>query len=147
MERYRIKAASANFHSGILQLNDQQASARQHALEDLGDGLYEIKQPVQFKRGEELGFDGDVSKLLLEQLEVTDGPAIEDLKAPELIERIKAAETLDVLASLILKGEKRSTVLAAIKKREEELDEDDAGVEGSDESTGPADGTSDDSGE
>ena len=62
MRRIYVSGATAEFHAGVLELTPAQASARITSLDDLGDGLYQIKHPVQFKRGEELGFDGEINK-------------------------------------------------------------------------------------
>jgi len=69
MQRYIIIAIAASFSSGILELTPDQASSRAHALTPLGDGLYEVTQPVQFKNGEVVGFDGDTNKALLQLVE------------------------------------------------------------------------------
>jgi len=60
-----IAREGVTFHSGILLLTPEQAKARPRVLIPLGDDLYEIKQPTQFKLGEVLGYDGDVSKDML----------------------------------------------------------------------------------
>lgn len=62
MQRIIVTGPYAEFYAGILELTPGQAASRKHALSDLGDGLYEIKSPVMFKRGEQLGFDGDIGK-------------------------------------------------------------------------------------
>lgn len=57
-----IDPKGVTFHTGILLLSPDQARARTRLITPLGDDLYEIKQPVQFKAGEKLGYDGDISK-------------------------------------------------------------------------------------
>lgn len=69
MQRYIVIAIMAGFNSGILELAPEQASSRSHALASLGEGLFEIREPVQFKRGEIVGYDGDVNKALLQLIE------------------------------------------------------------------------------
>jgi hypothetical protein len=66
MERYEVVAPHVEIHTGILQLSKEQADARAHALDDLGEGLYQIRRPVQFKCGETFGYDGTVNKALLQ---------------------------------------------------------------------------------
>jgi len=66
MQRYIIIATVAGFASGILELTSGQASARTHALKPLGDSLYEVTAPVQFKNGEVIGYDGEINKSLLQ---------------------------------------------------------------------------------
>lgn len=68
MQRYTTKKTVC-LYSGILDLTPQQASSRLHCMDDLGEGLYQIKAPVQFKAGEEIGYDGDLSKELAESVE------------------------------------------------------------------------------
>jgi hypothetical protein len=75
MQRYTVTGHSVNIHSGILDLTHEQAASRLHSLTDLGDGLYEVLYPVQFKRGEEIGYDGEVNKNLLQSIESIDDPA------------------------------------------------------------------------
>ncbi|MDH5541968.1 MAG: hypothetical protein OEY64_03275 [Nitrospinota bacterium] len=75
MKKYKVIGASANFHSGKLQVTEEQFKARSHALKKLTDeagGTCEILSPVQFKRGEEIGYDGAVSKSLLADISPAD---------------------------------------------------------------------------
>lgn len=76
MQRYTVTGHSVNIHSGILDLAPEQAASRLHSLADLGDGLYEVLSPVQFKRGEEIGYDGEVNKALMQQI----APAVGEQK-------------------------------------------------------------------
>lgn len=71
MQRYLIIAAVASFAAGILELTPVQASARSHALKPLGDSLYEVTAPVQFKNGEVVGYDGEINKSLLQLITET----------------------------------------------------------------------------
>lgn len=73
MNQYLVKDSKGiTIASGILLLTAAQGNARAHALANLGEGLYEIRQPVQFKHGEVIGYDGDINKTLLERIvEVT----------------------------------------------------------------------------
>lgn len=68
MQRIIVTGLKAEFYAGILELNPAQAASRTDCLDNLGDGLYQIKGPVQFKRGEEIGFDGDINKALFSVL-------------------------------------------------------------------------------
>lgn len=70
MNRYEvINPKGVTLHSGVLQLSKGQASARTYALSSLKDDLYLIEKPVQFKCGEVFGYDGEVSKALLVEIE------------------------------------------------------------------------------
>lgn len=73
MRRYIVIAASANFNSGILELTREQAAPRGHSLDPLDKDLYLIKAPVQFKAGENIGYDGDVNKAMLALIEPEEG--------------------------------------------------------------------------
>lgn len=69
MKTYTVtEVTGVTIHSGILLLNDLQATARVNALINLGEGLYEIRGPVQFKCRETFGYDGEVNKALLEKI-------------------------------------------------------------------------------
>ena len=60
------KAARFMPGAGMLALTHAQYEARLHALMPAGKNEYIIKQPVEFKCGEVLGFTGEISKALLE---------------------------------------------------------------------------------
>ncbi|MCP3177300.1 hypothetical protein MJO47_09335 [Desulfuromonas sp. KJ2020] len=86
MKRYRVIGRVVTVNpGGVLQLKKEQAAPRAHALSDLKKGLYMVNQPVQFKNGEEFGYDGAVSKSLMVDLA--------DLKKLEEEEKKKRAET------------------------------------------------------
>lgn len=74
MKRFCVVGTKGvTLHSGVLQLSAEQASARAYALRSLGDDLYLIEKPVQFKCGEEFGFDGEVTKVMLVDLDPIEG--------------------------------------------------------------------------
>jgi|AMWB02.1.fsa_nt_gi ABC-type amino acid transport substrate-binding protein len=61
--------AVVNIHPGsVLLLSADQAARRVSSLDDLGDGLYLVKAPVQLKAGEVFGYDGDLNKAMAEQM-------------------------------------------------------------------------------
>jgi hypothetical protein len=66
--RYRI-TQPATIPAGVLGLTEQQAAARAYALKSIGHGLYEVLQPVQFKRGEQIDIDESAAKALLKLVE------------------------------------------------------------------------------
>lgn len=72
MKNYKVTAASVTIRSGVIGLSEAQAKDRAHLLKALGDGLYELLSPTQFKRGEEFGYDGDTNKVLLQHIQETD---------------------------------------------------------------------------
>ena len=91
MTKYKIvgKYASFNPSPGILELTDEQYARRKHALKKVdkkgraikkmeGVAIYEIIAPTGFKHGEVIGFDGDVNKLLMQELEDIEAAAEEE---------------------------------------------------------------------
>jgi hypothetical protein len=66
--KYRVTAAYVQLHSGILVLSKEQARDRMHNLRKVKSG-YEIVKPVQFKQGEEIGYDGELTHQLAEMLQ------------------------------------------------------------------------------
>lgn len=73
--RYVITGRAAAIHSGVLELTKEQARRRLHNLKDLGRGRYEVVKPVEFKHGEEIGYDGDIPKAMGDLLEPVDKEA------------------------------------------------------------------------
>jgi hypothetical protein len=70
-------------YSGILDLTSSQAVPRLSSLIPLGEGLYEIAGPVQFKAGEIIGYDGEVNKALIESLDTGIEAAADEAAADE----------------------------------------------------------------
>lgn len=69
MKKYKVIANAATFHSGTLQLTEKQFESRKYALAlTKKPGEFKVLMPVQFKHGEEIGFDGEVNKILLQDL-------------------------------------------------------------------------------
>lgn len=68
MTRYIVTGFTARFATGILSLNPDQAKRRAHNLQPLADGRFEIIHPVEFKAGEEFGYDGVVPKAMANEL-------------------------------------------------------------------------------
>lgn len=73
MKKFRVTDVYVAIHSGVLGLTEHQASLRTYGLKPIGDGKYEVKETVQFKRGEEFEWDGDVPRALAAQIEESDG--------------------------------------------------------------------------
>lgn len=85
-----INPKGVTLASGVLQLNKDQAGSREHALRKLGDGLFLIEQPVQFKLGEIFGYDGEAGKALLAEME-----PVEKTKAKSAKKAKPAADQAD----------------------------------------------------
>lgn len=67
-DKYIVTAVSARLAQGVLVLTKEQAAPRRHNLKEVGKGRYEIVNPVEFKRDEEIGFEGDLPKSMAENL-------------------------------------------------------------------------------
>lgn len=63
----------------VLQLKKDQAASRLHSLKNLKQGLYLVEKPVQFKLGENFGYDGPIDKTLLACL---DGLVLIEIEEP-----------------------------------------------------------------
>jgi hypothetical protein len=129
MDKYTIVAASVRLHSGVLSLTKEQAATRLHNLKALDKGHYEIVQPVEFKRGETIGYDGEISKAmgekLVRELTAKEKKAAEAKAAAEK----KAAEEAEAKA----KAEAEAQAKAEQEAREAAEAEAKATWEGSDE--------------
>lgn len=68
METYRVDTKSYRFFHGLVKLTENQAKLRGHQLKPRGEGIFEIIQPIEFKAGEELGYDGEVNAALLQNI-------------------------------------------------------------------------------
>jgi hypothetical protein len=74
MQLFQITSPFVQFHSGALRLTDEQARVRLGSITPTKEkGVYLIDSPVGFKRGEVIGFDGEMNRMLqLELVEKTD---------------------------------------------------------------------------
>src|SRR5688500_1242679 len=63
--KYKVVAPFIELHSGTLTLTKEQAGVRMHNLRKTKAG-YEIVRPVQFKHGEQIGYDGELTHMLAE---------------------------------------------------------------------------------
>lgn len=68
MKNYVVVIGAPILRSGTLRLTESQYINRSYCLKKLGDDLYEIVHPVQFKTGEKIGYDGPVSKSVHNEL-------------------------------------------------------------------------------
>lgn len=64
--RYQIIGRFIELHEGLIELDESQASRRGASLTAVGDGLYRINKPVQFKVSEVIGIDYDPPKPLID---------------------------------------------------------------------------------
>lgn len=105
MKKYVVTATVARFGAGaLLKLTPAQAAPRKHCLEFEGANVYKVIAPVEFKRGEELGAEGEFSKTMLQELAVKGKAAVDtdstqkDEKRTEKNTKIKAAPSIIKLA-------------------------------------------------
>ena len=89
MKLIRIKARMAEFSPGhILHLTEEQASPRIMNLEDLGEGRYHVERRVEFREGEIIGFEGDITPAIHELVELGDVP-LEGMDPLQLMARAR----------------------------------------------------------
>lgn len=84
MKFYTVTGRTAGFGAGQrLKLTRAQVDSRAHRLTlvDEKKGVYEATAPIEFKKGEAFGFDGDLPKTIAVLVEETKGGA-KDASAP-----------------------------------------------------------------
>lgn len=77
MAKYKI-LAPLTFGDGEISLTEAQAARRKHALTPLAKGRYKIVQPVQFKAGELIDYDGVLPKHMAAQVQAVSGVKAKD---------------------------------------------------------------------
>lgn len=83
MQKCIVTAKSVSFGPGHrLQLSKAQASIRSHNLNQIDGNIYEVTNQVEFKGGEEFGFDGEVPKALMQMVETDQKMKAEKKKSP-----------------------------------------------------------------
>lgn len=82
MNHYHTTATFSVGQGAIIELTAVQAQIRKDRLEAMGDGRYRTTQPMQFKKGEELGIDGEIPKAHQELVELLGGPKEAEKPAP-----------------------------------------------------------------
>lgn len=68
MKQYDVTALSVTINQGVLELSPEQAGIRRHLLTPIGEGQYEVRSPVQFKRGEKFGWNGEGNKTIMTEM-------------------------------------------------------------------------------
>ena len=82
MNKYQATAVT-NLVGGNVELDADQFRRRRHAVTKNEDGTFAVKDRIQFKAGEEFGYDGAVPKgmavdlMAEDEAEVTDEPVTE----------------------------------------------------------------------
>ncbi len=67
MKQYKSVEVT-NLNNGCVELDEDQARRRIHNLKEVGKGIFEIVNPIQFKVGEKFGYDGEVNARLAQSL-------------------------------------------------------------------------------
>ena len=73
MNKYQVTEA-VSIYTGLLELTEAQAKPRMHNLNHVQNNVYMVMQPVMFKAGEVIGYDGELPKAMLMQMENLDAP-------------------------------------------------------------------------
>lgn len=82
MNKFTIIGSPVRLNGGVLGLTEGQAKPRLHHLKaQKKKGTFEIIQPVVFKVGEVIRFDGDIPKSLAKLMESDDASKKDDLAA------------------------------------------------------------------
>lgn len=79
MNQYEVTATAVTINAGMLQLSLSQANRRRHLLKHVKDDMYEVISPVQFKKGEKIGYDGAVNKALLLEISPVEDSIVEKI--------------------------------------------------------------------
>jgi hypothetical protein len=89
--KYKVIATLTLGPGTKLGLSKEQAAARAHALDSAGKRTYLTKEPVQFKAGEEIVFEGELPKHAVELVESPDGAPADKPAAPASADPAQAA--------------------------------------------------------
>ncbi len=77
--KYIVTGKSVSIYGGVLTLSKELVTDRAHCLKPLTEkNKYEVIKPVTFKQGQEFGFDGELPKSAV--LELNDGKSLKDPK-------------------------------------------------------------------
>ena len=90
-----IAGSVVRLHSGKVKITKKQHARRQRLLgEYKKNGVYDVTSKIEFKAGEEFGYDGDIPKSMAEDLEELNARTQADKEASvkEAEEKRKAAE-------------------------------------------------------
>lgn len=94
MDKYIVTGMFARLSSGKLELTEKQAKLRSQNLERTDqDSVFNIVRPVDFKRGEVIGYDGAFPKAMAEVMEKEE--PIKPAKPEKPAKEIKPAEVAE----------------------------------------------------
>ncbi|OGT01878.1 MAG: hypothetical protein A2143_02350 [Gallionellales bacterium RBG_16_57_15] len=94
MSKY-IVTARLRLVCGVLTLSADQANPRAHALKPLGKNRFEIINPVEFKVGEKIGYEGELPKALADNLTSAEDTEKAAKKAADAEAKAKALAEAD----------------------------------------------------
>jgi len=98
MNKFTITGSPVRLVGGVLGLTEKQAQPRLHNLKaQKKKGTFEIIEPVVFKAGEVIGFDGDIPKSLAKLME-SDDESNQKSEAEMEAERLAAEEAARLAA-------------------------------------------------
>lgn len=105
MKTVTVQDQPLTVNSGQVQLTAAQALTRKHAIkpvevDDTGAGLYAVVSPLQFKKGEKFGFDGDMGKTGVLRDLAAEQAAATDAALAELLAKLKPETAAAVRAEL-----------------------------------------------
>jgi hypothetical protein len=106
--KYTVTSAPARIHTGVLVLNKEQARRRRHNLKSLGKDRYEIVNPVEFKAGEVIGYEGDLPKAMADVM-------VDESEAKKIASKKAKAQSEE-------KARKEAEEKAAAEKKQAEID-------------------------
>ena len=72
MNKYTVINQVVNFNAGLLELEDGQSRPRAHKLQHIKGKTFEIVYPVQFKVGEVIGYEGELPRSIVGNLEIVE---------------------------------------------------------------------------
>jgi hypothetical protein len=89
MKKYKVIGRRAGFSYGKIKLTDEQYQARKRKLKEVGNGVYEILEPIMFKFGEEISYGGCINKSMVsEVVEIgQEKPVKKPVKKKEVVEK------------------------------------------------------------
>lgn len=67
-------------HSGVIQLNSEQAKSRMHNLSHIADDRFDVVRPINFKTGELFGYEGQLPKSMVSSIEDDSDAAVKPKK-------------------------------------------------------------------
>lgn len=123
MKQIKTTAAVTFGPGAILKLTDGQAALRAGRLKILEGGLHEALAEIQFKAGEEFGYEGVLTKAMLELMDVDGAPGKPEpapkpkAKGPVKFVMPKATDTPDAIRERLAgkpKGQKAAPAVAVV---------------------------------